>query len=680
MVGFGRLRGDIGAVIDYISEIFGLVLSRLFVHNAVHNPLLATLSPCDGSIRRGTPVGKTMTPRQNAAVNRWSRPDAPTPLASWYTEGVCDGVGDRLWMFDNSGTPSLELLRFHPLLATANGFEDALRERVDELDTFDHPAFSRVRAIQRLDSGDLALVSTFITGKRVSEIFHSPNARTGVHPAFAAWFIRELTSAVAELHRQGRGIAHAGLTTDRVIVTPDSRIVVVEHVLGAALDRLQLPVSRLWQDLGLVAAETEGRARLDQRSDVIQVAWIALSLLVGRRISPLEYPEHVDTLLDEFVGASRDRSPVLVSALRCWLERALHTTGDAFESAIHAQAGLGDLRGQGSPRTVSFPASRIAVDQLALPPLQPMPATSPQSAPELVAREEILESSSETSSMAKATEFAVDEFDHAVPEERSRIGDADARRARVPGAGWIVAAVLALVAVAEAGWIGRVALTRAAVPPTPPVPVVVDSIQEGDTVTVDGREVGVTPLALELTSGMRSISVRTRPTVVQTAPAQEAPAAARPVDTAAAALSLAASRERRGGLRLSSPIELQVLEGERVLGSSADGPVVITGGRHELDFVNSAFGYRSHQVVDIKAGQIVPLKISPPDGRVSVNAVPWAQVSINGKVAGETPLGNLPLPVGEHEITFRHPQLGEQTQKVIVKSGVLTRVSASLAR
>ena len=133
-------------------------------------------------------------------------------------------------------------------------------------------------------------------------------------------------------------------------------------------------------------------------------------------------------------------------------------------------------------------------------------------------------------------------------------------------------------------------------------------------------------------------------------------------------------------MRLSSPVELQVLEGERVLGSSGDGPVVITAGRHELDFVNSALGYRSHQAVDIKAGQIVPMKISPPDGRVSVNAVPWAQVSINGKLVGDTPLANLPLPVGEHEIAFRHPQLGEQIQKVIVKSSALTRASATFAR
>ena len=624
-----------------------------------------------------------MTPGNNAAaVHRLSRLDAPKPLASWYAEGICDGVGDRLCMFDNSGTPSLELLRFHPLLATASGFEDALRERVDELDAFDHPAFSRVRAIQRMDSGELALVSTFTTGKRVSEILQSPNARSGVHPAFAAWFIRELTAAVAELHRQGRGIAHAGLTTDRVIVTPDSRLVVVEHVLGAALDRLQLPVSRLWQDLGLIAIETEGRARLDQQTDVIQAAWIALSLLVGRRITPLAYPDQVEKLLDEFVAGSRNRSPILVSALRNWLERALHMSGDAFESAIHAHAGLGDLRGQGSSRTVSFPASRIALDQPAFEALPPMPATGPKTLPECAAREESLEpSNSETPTMAMATNVAVDELDEAVPEERSRIDGTNVRRSWVPRAGWIVAAGLALVAVAEAGWIGRVELTRPAVSPTPPVPVVVDSVAGGDAVIVDGREVGVTPLTLALTPSTRSIRVRTRPAVDLAAPAEAAPPVARPVDaTAAAALSLAASRERRGGLRVSSPIELQVLEGERVLGSSADGPVVTTGGRHELDFVNSTFGYRSHQTVDIKAGQIVPLKISPPDGRVSVNAVPWAQVSINGRLVGDTPLGNLSLPVGEHEITFRHPQLGEQIQKVIVKSGVQTRVSASLAR
>lgn len=105
-----------------------------------------------------------------------------------------------------------------------------------------------------------------------------------------------------------------------------------------------------------------------------------------------------------------------------------------------------------------------------------------------------------------------------------------------------------------------------------------------------------------------------------------------------------------------------------------------TAGRHELDFINTVVGYRSRQVVEIRAGQIGRMTIAVPNGRVSVNAVPWAQVWINGNAVGDTPLGNLPLPVGEHQITFRHPQLGEQTQRVVVKSDTLTRVSATFSR
>jgi hypothetical protein len=76
----------------------------------------------------------------------------------------------------------------------------------------------------------------------------------------------------------------------------------------------------------------------------------------------------------------------------------------------------------------------------------------------------------------------------------------------------------------------------------------------------------------------------------------------------------------------------------------------------------------------------VRVNIAIPDGRLSVNALPWAQVLIDGDPVGETPLANLPLAVGEHQVTFRHPQLGEQTQRVTVKADGLTRVSATLSR
>lgn len=630
-----------------------------------------------------------MTGANSAAVDGWGSFDKPKPLASWYTEGLCDGLGDRLLMFDNSGTPSLELLRFRPLLAAAGGFEDALRQRVEALRAFDHRGFARVRAVERLEGGDLALVSTITTGKRVTEILYTPHGRGGVHPAFAAWLIRELIASVADLHRQGSGIAHGGLSPDRVILTPDGRVVIVEHVLGAALDRLRLPIGRLWQVLGIVAVgDSAGRALLDQRTDVVQVAWLSLSLLLGRRIAPPDYPHRVDTLLDEFEAASRDRAPTLVSALRVWLERALHTTGDVFESAIHAEDGLGDLRFHAGPHGIAFAASRMSVDQLAfhtpqqLPPMHPtaveewLPAPEPE--PE-AADDSSASSTSEVFTMAMAPDFAADVVKPKPPEEPRPIRQTTANRPWPALAPWLVAVVFALLATGEAVWIARAAARADASPAPTAVPIVLDS-PNGDTVIVDGRDVGVTPLTLALTPDMRSIRVRARvsPDIAR---AEPVPAVVETAATSGALPALAqAAASKRGGFRLSSPIELQVLEGERVLGSSVEGPIVTTAGRHELDFVNSALSYRSHQVVEIKAGQIVPMRISPPDGRISVNAVPWAQVLINGNPVGETPLANLPLAIGEHEITFRHPKFGDQTQRVIVKSNTLTRVSVTFAR
>jgi hypothetical protein len=250
-------------------------------------------------------------------------------------------------------------------------------------------------------------------------------------------------------------------------------------------------------------------------------------------------------------------------------------------------------------------------------------------------------------------------------------------------------AVLALV---EAVVIGRLVTKSSAPVSVSNVPVTIESPAAGDAVMVDGRQVGVTPFQVSVGSAVHSIRVVGRgnspasvtPSASAAPPASAAPRApaaptAPPNETRTGnALAIAAQRQRSGGLRLASPIELQVLEGERVLGSSADGLIVVSAGVHQLDFINTVLGYRSRQTVNIRAGEIVPLRVEPPDGRVSINAQPWAQVWIDGNLVGETPLANLAVHVGEHEITFRHPQLGELRQTAMVKSGELTRISANL--
>jgi hypothetical protein len=149
---------------------------------------------------------------------------------------------------------------------------------------------------------------------------------------------------------------------------------------------------------------------------------------------------------------------------------------------------------------------------------------------------------------------------------------------------------------------------------------------------------------------------------------------------AAAAIAQAARSQRSGGVRLSAPIELKVLQGDRVLGSSADGPIVTTAGIHDLDLINTSLGFRARRAVTFLAGEITTLNIAIPPGRISVNAEPWADVWIDDRPMGETPLANLEIPIGEHEIVFRHPDFGERRQNIIVRADAVARASTTFDR
>jgi serine/threonine-protein kinase len=70
--------------------------------------------------------------------------------------------------------------------------------------------------------------------------------------------------------------------------------------------------------------------------------------------------------------------------------------------------------------------------------------------------------------------------------------------------------------------------------------------------------------------------------------------------------------------------------------------------------------------------------VSVPDGRVSLNALPWAEVLIDGRPVGTTPLANLAVPIGHHEVVFRHPQFGERKQNLTVTATTPARIGINL--
>jgi len=66
--------------------------------------------------------------------------------------------------------------------------------------------------------------------------------------------------------------------------------------------------------------------------------------------------------------------------------------------------------------------------------------------------------------------------------------------------------------------------------------------------------------------------------------------------------------------------------------------------------------------VRILAGRAAPVSLTIPRVAMNINALPWAEVFIDGTRIGDTPLANVMQPIGEHEIVFRHPQFGEKRQ------------------
>src|SRR5262245_58471636 len=303
---------------------------------------------------------------------------APAPIASWYAQGISDGLGDRLLMFDNTAAASLELLRLRRSLANAPGFERTLRDSVQRLISFKHPAFAELRSLQRLDGDNaLALISTHVEGKRLSDLFRRTERHDSLHPAFATWLIRQLTSALADLHAQGDDVAHGALTADRIVLTPDRRLVIVEHVFGAALDERRFTPERLWLDIGVITVPTlDGTPRLDQRHDLVQLGLITLSVLLGRRITPEDYPANLEKLLNEFANTSGRRSPTLVGPLRKWLIEALDPAA-GFESSVAAGESLTVLGHPGERIAIGAPPI-IEQHQLQVTPPQAVAPPEPQ--------------------------------------------------------------------------------------------------------------------------------------------------------------------------------------------------------------------------------------------------------------------------------------------------------------
>ena len=135
-----------------------------------------------------------------------------------------------------------------------------------------------------------------------------------------------------------------------------------------------------------------------------------------------------------------------------------------------------------------------------------------------------------------------------------------------------------------------------------------------------------------------------------------------------------------GWIAVASPIDVQIFEGGRLLGTNQTDRIMVPAGDHRLDLVNEALGYRASRNVTVGPGKVESMSLKLPMGSVAVNAVPWAEVWLDGEKAGDTPIGNLQTTIGRHEVVFRHPELGESRQTVTVTLTAPARLSVDMRK
>ena len=135
-----------------------------------------------------------------------------------------------------------------------------------------------------------------------------------------------------------------------------------------------------------------------------------------------------------------------------------------------------------------------------------------------------------------------------------------------------------------------------------------------------------------------------------------------------------------GWISINAPAELQIFENQRLLGSSRTDRIMVAAGRHEIEVSNDALGYRSMQTIQVAPGQTAKVKPDWPQGTIAINATPWANVTLDGQEIGETPVGNTSVPIGTHEVVFRHPQLGEQRFTATVTASTPARLSVDMRK
>ena len=187
-------------------------------------------------------------------------------------------------------------------------------------------------------------------------------------------------------------------------------------------------------------------------------------------------------------------------------------------------------------------------------------------------------------------------------------------------------------------------------------------------VLIDGKQVGESPMSIEVPAGKHTVTLASAVGSVR-----------QPVQVVAGKTVVVNLPIYDGWLDVVSPIILDVVDNGKSIGNTEEHRLLLQPGPHELILSNRDLDYSSKHSIDIKPGDVKTLTLDPR-GILNLNATPWAEVWIDGKKVGETPIANLSYPLGTHELVFKYPQYPDQRRTITLRAGAPEAISVDMRK
>src|SRR5262245_20243159 len=256
-----------------------------------------------------------------------------------------DGFGTRWLAVEAESGDTVEILSFAAPFAESPEFAAAVGERVARLARVRHTLYARVRRLDRPADNALLLFSDRVAGWRLADaLAQIERDKQPLDISAILTLLRQLIPAVALFSRHQRDASIGTISPERLILTPQGRLVVAEYVLAPGVQAMQWSREELWREIRVTLPHEASRTRIPPSADDVGIGVTALSLVLGRVLKSDEFLHSLHDLLDSATEHHGSESRKLAAGFHQWIGRALQfDEKTAFHTPQEAQVAFEEM-------------------------------------------------------------------------------------------------------------------------------------------------------------------------------------------------------------------------------------------------------------------------------------------------------------------------------------------------